>query len=575
MGESSEIAAAFSLDGRVTVVTGAASGLGRATARIFALAGARLVLADVDEAGLDETAALVGEAGGSALIHKTDVAVRDQVEALADAALDRCGRLDVWVNSAGVTLWKSVIEASREEAERVVAINMMGTYWGCAAAGRAMQARGGGAIVNVSSTAGESPVPTLSVYGMTKAAVNQLTRVCAKEFGTFGTRVNAVVPGWIDTPINTSMYRTPSGEVDLAMREVVVGRMAGMSPLGLTGDPSDIALAILYLASDASRFVTGETLRVSGGVSKTSITIAGECTMDVVDSQVHMGPGGAAEMVAAMDALGIKSALIDEWWLGTPGHPFYPVGDGALRTASPTAELASWTYPGRFSYLVRVDYRDPELRNVARFARDATYARALRVSPAMSRAELAALSSGQFDGVFAAACEFGLPVFVMIAGKADLLVPYLKKFPDLKVILCHCGTPPGARMRGAIIHMEDLPDSKAYWDKVGEEPVAEGFDKVLRMADWPNVALKWAHAPMMFDQPGYPNAGTRPFLRKAIDAFGADRVMWASDISANMTGESWAELLFAIRTNPDLSTEEREAVLGKTARAWIGWEADS
>ena len=293
--------------------------------------------------------------------------------------------------------------------------------------------------------------------------------------------------------------------------------------------------------------------------------------MDIVDSQVHIGPGGAAEMVAAMDALGIASVLIDEWWLGTPGHPFYPVGDGAIRTASPTAELASWTYPGRFSYLVRVDYRDPDLRAVVRFARDAAHVRALRISPGMSRSELAALAGGAFDGVFAAAAEYGLPVFAMVAGNADLLVPYLEKFTDLKVILCHCGTPPGARMREAVIHMEGLPDSREYWNKVGEEPIDDAFEKVLRLADRPNVALKWAHAPMMFDDPGYPNAGTRPYLRKALAAFGAERVMWASDISANMTGESWAELLFAIRTNPDLSDAERALVLGGTARQWLGW----
>jgi L-fuconolactonase len=163
----------------------------------------------------------------------------------------------------------------------------------------------------------------------------------------------------------------------------------------------------------------------------------------------------------------------------------------------------------------------------------------------------------------------------MIAGHAPLLVPYLQKYSDLKIILCHCGTPPGSRMRSAIAAMEGLPDSKDYWAKVGEEPVEQAFDKVLRMADWPNVALKWAHAPMMFDKPGYPNEGTRPFLRKALNAFGAERVMWASDISANMTGETWAELLFAIRNNPDLSNEEREYILGRTARNWLDWKASS
>jgi predicted TIM-barrel fold metal-dependent hydrolase len=297
--------------------------------------------------------------------------------------------------------------------------------------------------------------------------------------------------------------------------------------------------------------------------------------MDIVDSQVHLGPGGAAETLAAMDALGIASVLIDEYWLRTPGHPFYPVGDGAIRTASPTAELAAWTFPGRFSYLVRVDPRDSELRNVVRFARDATYARALRISPAITRAETAAFAAGDYDNVFAAASEFGLPIFVLISGNTHLLVPYLEKYRDLKVILCHCGMPPGKRMGSAIAQMEGLPDSQDYWAKVSEEPIDQAFDKVLRMADWPNVALKWAHAPVMFDAPGYPNAGTRPYLRKALDAFGAERVMWSSDVSANMTGESWAELLFAVRDNPDLSKAERDQILGRTARAWLNWEASA
>lgn len=265
MKMASEIAEAFSLEGRVAVITGAGSGLGQETARLFARAGAAVMLADVDAAGLEATASLVRGAGGTAVIHRTDVADRDMVEALADAAVHAFGRLDCWVNSAGITLWKGVVEATREEAERVVAINMMGTYWGCAAAGRVMKASGG-TIVNISSTAGDSPVPTLSVYGMTKAAVNQLTRVCAREFGPSGIRVNAVVPGWIDTPINTSMYRDAAGEVDLAQREKVMVQMAAMSPLGLTGEALDIAMAVLYLSSGASRYITGELLRVSGGV---------------------------------------------------------------------------------------------------------------------------------------------------------------------------------------------------------------------------------------------------------------------------------------------------------------------
>jgi predicted TIM-barrel fold metal-dependent hydrolase len=297
--------------------------------------------------------------------------------------------------------------------------------------------------------------------------------------------------------------------------------------------------------------------------------------MDIVDSQVHLGPGGAAEMVAAMNALGIAAALIDEWWMGTPGHPYYAVGeDGkAMRTTSPTAELAAWTYPGRFSYLVRPDPRDPELKAVVRMVRDATHARALRVSPGMSRAEIADFASGGYDEVFALACENGLPVFVQIAGHADLLDRIIAKYPASRIIICHCGMPPRATLAPIIAQMEGLPDSQAYWSKVAAEPLDQAFAKVLRAAEHPQVALKWAHAPGMFEAAGYPNLAARPFLRAALDAFGAERVMWASDISANQTGESWAELIFAVAENPEVSAEEHEWVLGRTARKWLDWEA--
>jgi predicted TIM-barrel fold metal-dependent hydrolase len=295
--------------------------------------------------------------------------------------------------------------------------------------------------------------------------------------------------------------------------------------------------------------------------------------VDILDSQVHLGPGGASEMLAAMNALGITSVLVDEWWMGTPGDPGYRVGEGAFRPTSPTAELASWTYPGRFSYLARVDPRDPDLKSVIRFARDATYVRALRISPGMTRAEVADFASGVYDEVFATACDYGLPIFLQIAGHAHMLERIVKKYPASRIIICHCGMPPGAKLWPIFAKMEGLPDSEAYWRRVGEGPIDKAFATVLSAAQWPQIALKWAHAPVMFNAAGYPNLAARPFLRKALDSFGAERVMWASDISANQTGESWAELIFAVRDNPELSVSEREWVMGKTARRWLNWDA--
>lgn len=293
--------------------------------------------------------------------------------------------------------------------------------------------------------------------------------------------------------------------------------------------------------------------------------------MDIVDSQIHMGPGGVPETLAAMDALGIAAVLVDEWWMGTPGHPHYRLANGALRTTSPTAELAAWSHPDRFAYLVRPDPADPELKAVIRMVRDAEHARALRLSPGMSRAEMSRFASGGYDEVFELACDNGLPVFLQISGHADEIHRVVKAYPESRLIICHCGMPPGGRLWPIIAQMEGLPDSEAYWRQVAQEPLDQAFEKVLRAADHPQVALKWAHAGVMFDAAGYPNLAARPYLRKAIDAFGADRVMWASDITASQTGESWAELLFAVRENPELSAREREWLLGGTARKWLAW----
>jgi 3-oxoacyl-[acyl-carrier protein] reductase len=262
-----EIVDAFSLEGRVAVITGAGSGLGQEAARILALAGAHLVLGDRDEQGLKTTAELVGTTSERVSCRRVDVSRREEVESLADWAVEEAGGIDVWVNSAGVSYLHTLLETDEQKAGRTVSINMMGPYWGCVAAGRIMRERGGGAIVNISSGGGMKPLPGIGVYGMTKAAVNSLTWTCAAEFGPFGIRVNAVAPGWIETPMSRDLFRNANGEIDPDLRDKVRREMASQSPLGILGSPTDIALALLYLASDASRFVTGQILAVNGGES--------------------------------------------------------------------------------------------------------------------------------------------------------------------------------------------------------------------------------------------------------------------------------------------------------------------
>jgi 3-oxoacyl-[acyl-carrier protein] reductase len=262
-----DLAKALSLDGRVAVLTGAASGIGRQGAIMLAQAGAHVVLGDVDEKGMAETAAEVAATGGRCLSRRTDVGLRDTVDGLAAYALEQAGRLDIWVNCAGVIVTRKIVDATEAEMDRLIGINLKGTYWGCAAAGRIMMEQRRGSIINISSAGAEVPAPGLSIYAITKAGVSTLTRTLAHEMGSYGVRANAIAPGFIDTPMVARHFTAPDGTIDRAQRAATLEARAKNSVLGITGEPRDIGYAMLYLASDASRFVTGQVLRPNGGVS--------------------------------------------------------------------------------------------------------------------------------------------------------------------------------------------------------------------------------------------------------------------------------------------------------------------
>ena len=261
---SNELIEQFSLHGRTAVITGAAGGIGRQAAITFTQAGANVVIADVGIAGLEETAALVAAVGGKATVVPTDVSDRDQVNALADAAIKTHGRLDIWANVAGVIRYMNIVDATPEDVEFITKVNLWGTYWGVAAAGRAMT--NGGSIINVSSAGGDMPAPTLSIYAMTKAAVSHLTRCAAVELGANDIRVNAIAPGFTDTPMVQGRWTNADGSVNEAERESYTTTRAAQSPLGTIATAEDQSWAMLYLASDASRFVTGQVIRPNGGV---------------------------------------------------------------------------------------------------------------------------------------------------------------------------------------------------------------------------------------------------------------------------------------------------------------------
>ncbi|HEX4376582.1 MAG TPA: SDR family oxidoreductase [Steroidobacteraceae bacterium] len=257
----------FDLSGRVAVVTGAASGIGLATASVLAQAGARVVIADINPEGLSACAERIRDDAGQAVVRRCDVSQRADVDSLAQAAMDAFGRLDVWVNSAGVLISRAILDVEEQDLDRLIGINLKGTYWGCAAAARAMRSAGTGSIINLSSGGAESAVPGLSIYSLTKAAMNMLTRSAAKEFGPFGIRVNAIAPGWVDTPMGNHSFRGATGSIDAGKQAEGLAARRQASPLGLTGTPRDVALAALYLACDAARFVTGQIIRPNGGVA--------------------------------------------------------------------------------------------------------------------------------------------------------------------------------------------------------------------------------------------------------------------------------------------------------------------
>lgn len=280
---------AYDLSGRTAFVTGAASGIGRASAVLLAEAGATVHCADRDAQGLHETSTLIKTAGGTAHTHPLDVADRAQVDQAVATATATSGRLDVMAAIAGIMHNSPVLETSDEDLDRVLNINFKGVLYACQAAARAMIAantdetheihkavktdrtdktdgtdetassRRPGSIITMASGAVDTGGPGLLCYGAAKAAVVQLTKTLATEVGRHGIRVNAVAPGWIRTPM--------TDRHDADAQAHTEGLMIRMSPLGRVGEPEDIAHAVLHLASDASSFTTGQILRPNGGVA--------------------------------------------------------------------------------------------------------------------------------------------------------------------------------------------------------------------------------------------------------------------------------------------------------------------
>jgi 2-deoxy-D-gluconate 3-dehydrogenase len=247
----------FSLEGKRALVTGASRGIGAAIAVAFAEAGADVAVTARSQADLEEVAGKARATGRSAVALTCDVTDRDQVYATVERATQELGGIDVLVNNAGGSKFMAPLVMTREDGwEKGIRLNLDSVFWFCKAAGPQLLGQGSGSVINVASIAGVGSSPLLAFYGAAKAAVINLTKSLAIEWGESGVRVNAIAPGWIKTDLNKALWSDPQ----------TADNMARPTALKRLGEVGDITGAAIFLASEAAAYVTGHTLVVDGGI---------------------------------------------------------------------------------------------------------------------------------------------------------------------------------------------------------------------------------------------------------------------------------------------------------------------
>lgn len=274
----------------------------------------------------------------------------------------------------------------------------------------------------------------------------------------------------------------------------------------------------------------------------------------IIDSQIHLFRTiGLDAGLAAMNALGIQGAVIDEFWTVEQGgrelFSGYGLANGATRAMPSQAMHASSRYPNRFRYLARTDHRDPDVHHWIKFIADSPHACATRLI-VRSEVEVRDFREGRYRPCFQAAADHGVPIFLFLdEGDTAPAIRYIEEFPSATIILDHMGM---GRSREEV----RTPDK---------------LEATLKLAVYKNVFIKWCHAYFGFGTMTYPFEGTREPLRRTVDAFGAERLMWASDFTIREHEVSWMDRLLSVRESPVLSNEEKGWILGGTARAVLGW----